>query len=50
LQEQKVYDLMVEDCHEYFANNMLVHNCIDGIRYNVIYNLDNPNKGVYNVR
>ena len=23
---------------------------IDGIRYNVIYNLDNPNKGNYNVR
>jgi hypothetical protein len=24
---------MVEDCHEYFANGILVHNCIDGIRY-----------------
>jgi phage terminase large subunit len=47
LQEQKVYDLMVEDCHEYFANDILVHNCIDGIRYNVIYHLDNPNKGNY---
>ena len=23
---------------------------IDGIRYNVIYNLDNPNKGNYNIR
>lgn len=23
---------------------------IDGIRYNVIYNLDNPNKGTYNIR
>ena len=23
---------------------------IDGIRYNVIYNLDNPNKGSYNIR
>ena len=31
--EAEVYDLMVEDCHEYFANGILVHNCIDGIRY-----------------
>jgi hypothetical protein len=28
-----VYDLMIEDCHEYFANGILVHNCIDAIRY-----------------
>jgi len=26
------------------------NHAIDGIRYNVIYNLDNPNKGKYNVR
>lgn len=31
-----VYDLMVDDCHEYFANGMLVHNCIDAIRYCVM--------------
>lgn len=24
---QKVYDIEVEDCHEFFANNILVHNC-----------------------
>jgi PBSX family phage terminase large subunit len=30
-----VYDLMVEDCHEYFANGILVHNCIDPIRYSL---------------
>jgi hypothetical protein len=30
---QEVYDLEVEDCHEYFANGFLVHNCSDGIDY-----------------
>jgi protein required for attachment to host cells len=24
---------MVDECHEYFANGVLVHNCIDPIRY-----------------
>jgi hypothetical protein len=24
---QQVYDLTIEDQHEYFANNLLVHNC-----------------------
>ena len=32
-QENNVYDFMVEDTHEYFANGVLVHNCIDAIRY-----------------
>lgn len=32
---QRVYDLTVEGCHEYFANNILVHNCLDSIRYAV---------------
>lgn len=31
--EEKTYDLMVDETHEYFANNILVHNCIDPIRY-----------------
>lgn len=31
--KERVYDLMVEDVHEYFANGVLVHNCIDSIRY-----------------
>lgn len=31
----QVYDLMVEDEHEYFANGILVHNCIDAIAYMV---------------
>jgi len=34
-----VYDIMVEDCHEYFANGLLVHNCIDSIRYIVTHRL-----------
>lgn len=28
-----VYDLEIEDTHEYFANGILVHNCIDAVRY-----------------
>lgn len=31
--KQMVYDLTVNDCHEYFANGILVHNCMDAIRY-----------------
>lgn len=31
--QQEVYDLMVEGKHEYFANGLLVHNCIDPLRY-----------------
>jgi len=43
----QVYYLMIEDCHEYFANGILVHNCIDALRYAVGYQLENPNKGNY---
>ncbi|MDR2944053.1 MAG: hypothetical protein LBU81_03080 [Methanosarcinales archaeon] len=28
-----VYDLTVEDVHEFFANGVLVHNCMDAGRY-----------------
>jgi hypothetical protein len=28
-----VYNLTVEDVPEYFANNILVHNCVDSARY-----------------
>lgn len=31
--KQRVYNLMVEGEHEYFADGVLVHNCIDPIRY-----------------
>ena len=30
---QPVYDLTVDDTHEYFANGVLVHNCMDAARY-----------------
>jgi len=31
--QARVYDLMVDEQHEYFANGVLVHNCIDPLRY-----------------
>ena len=30
---QRVYDLEIENEHEYFANGILVHNCLDAFRY-----------------
>ena len=30
---ERVYDLRIEGEHEYFANGVLVHNCIDATRY-----------------
>lgn len=32
---KKVYNITVEDEHEYFANNTLVANCMDAVRYGV---------------
>lgn len=34
-EEKTVYDLTVEDAHEFFANGVLVHNCIDALRYSL---------------
>ena len=31
--KEEVYDLMIANQHEYFANGVLVHNCIDALRY-----------------
>jgi hypothetical protein len=31
----EVYDLTVEDTHDFFANGVLVSNCIDALRYAV---------------
>lgn len=31
LEKRRVYDLMVENHHEFFVNNILVHNCIDSL-------------------
>src|SRR5690606_26588434 len=33
---EEVYDLTVEDEHEYFANGILVHNCLDSARMVVL--------------
>lgn len=35
--EEIVYDLMIDETHEYFANNILVHNCIDASRYCILF-------------
>lgn len=35
----RVYDLMVEDAHCYYANGILVHNCVDAIRYHEVMNI-----------
>jgi len=32
-QERRVYDLTVEKNHEYFANGVLVHNCMNALEY-----------------
>ena len=43
--EEKVYDIEVEDVHEYFANGVLVHNC-DALRYAMFqYHLKLKKKG-----
>jgi intein/homing endonuclease len=31
--QEQVYDLTIENNHEYFANGVLVHNCSDATRY-----------------
>jgi|694.fasta_scaffold130391_1 phage terminase large subunit len=43
----QVYDLMIEDCHEYFANGILVHNCVDAMRYFALNKLNNRPSGKY---
>ena len=44
----KVYDLEVADCHEFFANGILVHNCIDGLRYALQPYIKNKGKMIIN--
>ena len=34
-EKREVFDLQVNDIHEYFANGILVHNCLDALRYAV---------------
>ena len=33
--QEEVFDLTIEDEHEYFANGVLAHNCLDSVRYAV---------------
>ena len=33
---EETFDIEVEDAHEFFANGVLVHNCIDATRYVVL--------------
>jgi len=42
---EEVYDLEVEDIHEYFANGLLVHNC-DATRYAALYLKKQSKKGL----
>jgi PBSX family phage terminase large subunit len=35
----RVYDLTVEGCHEFFANGVLVHNCMDAANYGAVTHL-----------
>ena len=32
---ERVYDLTIDGQHEFFASGILVHNCIDAIRYSL---------------
>jgi hypothetical protein len=42
LESPRVYDLTVDECHEFFVNGILVHNCIDAIRYALDGYITNP--------
>ena len=33
---EETYDIEVADAHEFFANGVLVHNCIDASRYVIL--------------
>lgn len=35
--KQKVYDIQVADAHEFFANGVLVSNCLDALRYGLVH-------------
>lgn len=36
---EEVFDIQVEEMHEFFANGILVHNCMDAGRYAVFPNI-----------
>lgn len=43
---ERVYNLEVEDTHEYFANNILVHNCMALAIAWQLYQTENPSKNM----
>ncbi len=42
VRKERVYDLTIKDEHEYFANGVLVHNCLDSLRYALFTHLSKP--------
>ncbi|MBV5329145.1 MAG: PBSX family phage terminase large subunit [Chlorobium sp.] len=48
--QERVYDISVDDQHEYFANGILVSNCMDALRYALapaIRKVKNTGKAIY---
>lgn len=45
--ESDVYDITVEGQHEFFANGLLVHNCIDAARYGLEPVMKSRGKGIF---
>lgn len=45
----EVWDLTVEDEHEFFANGILVHNCIDSLRYSLSPLIKDSEPGYFGV-
>lgn len=46
---EEVFDLHVEDCHEYFASGILVHNCMDALRYGVFMEMRQMDISIFDV-
>ena len=44
--KRRVYDLMIENHHEFFANGILVHNCLDSLSYQT-HNAKAPHRKIY---
>lgn len=42
-----VYDLTVDGEHEFFANGLLVHNCMDALRYWLFNNADELGRAIF---
>lgn len=44
---ERVFDISVEGVHEYCANGVIVHNCMDAFRYGCYAPLSRFNSGQY---